>query len=298
MYNTPQFTLRGKPVDALPACPGIYRFIDKQERVLYIGKSVNLRNRVRTHLSNVKSSSRHRRMVNDSERVDVRPTAGEVGALLLENAAIKTQMPVFNRRQRSLRRMWSFTLNTTKRGFCVPRLQSFAMDQPEILATYGAYSNQSRARKTLESIARQEGLCPLILEIESGPGPCFQRQIGRCEGACVGNESPESHNARLHAAIDTNRLSAWPITGPVLMCEVGANPDIQPAEEWHLLHNWAYLGTFGSLKAAQRGNAESAFMFDRDTYHILRRTLRQHKLPLLCAQSLEPITWPLQTTRP
>ena len=134
MPHPPRLTLHDQPVESLPDCPGIYRFLDAEDRALYIGKSVNLRTRVRTHLANARSSARQHRMVSDSARIDVRPTAGEVGALLLENAAIKTQMPLFNRRQRSLRRMWSITLDTDRRGFTVPGLRAYAMDEPDILA--------------------------------------------------------------------------------------------------------------------------------------------------------------------
>jgi predicted GIY-YIG superfamily endonuclease len=292
LADSPRFTLGDKDLDTLPACPGVYRFLDAGDRALYIGKSVNLRNRVQTHLANARSIARQYRLVADTVRIDIRPTAGEVGALLRENAQIKRQMPLYNRRQRSLRRMWSITLQTTAGGFTTPSLRAYALDQPDILATYGAYGSRWHARKALESLCRRERLCPRVLGLEAGRGPCFQYQIGRCHGACAGMESPRSHNGRLLAALEVHRLSAWPITRPVLLHEVADDPSIQPAEEWHLLHNWTYLGTYDSRDAAARADAAPDFMFDRDTYHILRRTLRRRQLPLLCARSLQPVTWP------
>jgi hypothetical protein len=292
LVDPPRFTLHDEPVGTLPACPGVYRFLDSDDRALYIGKSINLHSRVRTHLANARTSDRQRRMVADSVRVDVRPTAGEVGALLLENAAIKAQMPLFNRRQRSVRRMWSVFLDTDKAGFRVPQIRAYAMDEPDILATYGAYASRWHARKALESLSRQESLCPQVLGLETGKGPCFQHQIGRCLGACVGEETPAAHNERLEAALDLHRFSAWPITRPVVLRELAQDTAVQPAEEWHLLHNWTYLGTFESPAAAQQAPPSPGFMFDRDTYHILRRTLRQRQLTLLCADSLQPVQWP------
>ncbi len=294
----PRFTLQDQPIESLPTCPGVYRFLDDSNRALYIGKSINLHTRVRTHLANARNSARQRRMVSDSERIDVRPTAGEVGALLLENAAIKAEMPLFNRRQRSIRRMWSVFLATDKTGFRTPQVRAYAMDEPDILATYGAYASRWHARKALESLSRDESLCPQVLGLETGKGPCFQYQIGRCRGACVGRETPDEHNERLQVAFDRHRFSAWPVTRPVVLHEVAKDTAVQPAEEWHLLHNWTYLGTFESLEAAQQSQSSPGFMFDRDTYHILRRTLRRRQLTLLCAESLQPVQWPqLERTR-
>ncbi|MEP4146051.1 MAG: GIY-YIG nuclease family protein [Halioglobus sp.] len=289
--DLPRLTQAGCIITDLPKCPGVYRFLDDQGSALYIGKSINVRTRVKTHLANARSSSRQHRMVTGTDSIDVRPTAGEVGALLLENEAIKQQTPVFNRRQRSVRRMWSFTLIDDGKGFAIPQLQSYSVNKPDILATYGAYSSRWSAKKALERTARESELCPQVLRLEAGSGPCFNSQIGRCRGACSGLESPQSHNGRLQAALCRNGFSAWPITEPVLLHEVADDPAVQPAEEWHLLHNWAYLGTFDSPELARSAKQLPGFMFDKDTYQILRRTLNQHQLPLLHAVTLEPVEW-------
>jgi excinuclease Cho len=290
--SIPPMTMAGKVIDTLPECPGVYRFLDADGQALYIGKSINLRTRVRTHIANAKKSSRQMRMVAGSARIDLRPTAGEVGALLLENEAIKQQLPIFNKRQRNMRRMWSFTLGDNSAGFTVPSLQAYATERPDILATYGAYANRSHARKSLQSLARREQLCPQVLGLEAGKGPCFQFQIGRCDGACNGQESARAHNQRLLAALNNQRLSAWPVTRPILLHETADNPALQPAKEWHLLHNWTYLGTFDSVEGARTAKVAPAFMFDKDTYHILKRTLKRQQLPLLCAETLKPVEWP------
>ncbi|MEP6390893.1 MAG: GIY-YIG nuclease family protein [Halioglobus sp.] len=294
--DLPRLTQAGCHIGDLPNCPGVYRFLDEEGHALYIGKSINVRTRVKTHLANARLSSRQHRMVTGTHSIDVRPTAGEVGALLLENEAIKQQTPVFNRRQRSIRRMWSFNLNNNVDGFAVPHLQSYSVNKPEILSTYGAYSSRSSAKKALVRTAHEFELCPQVLSLEAGKGTCFNFQIGRCRGACNGLESPHSHNQRLSAALCRNGFSAWPIAEPVLLHEVADDPTVQPAEEWHLLHNWAYLGTFDSAELARSATQLPGFMFDKDTYQILRRTLIHHRLPLLHADTLEPIEWLDQAT--
>ncbi len=288
----PAFSINGETTEQLPGCPGVYRFLDDDDQALYIGKSINLRNRVRTHLSNPDKAVRQQRMLASTRRIDVRPTAGEIGALLLENAGIKAELPIYNRRQRAVRRMWSISLHEDNNGFLTPELRAYSLESADILATYGAYANRHQARKALHSLARREALCVRRLGLESGRGACFQHQIGRCMGACCGRETAQSHNQRLLLALSANRLSAWPITEPVLLRETAADSEVQPDQEWHLLHNWTYMGTYTEPPALDKLPAHDSFMFDRDTYHILRRSLRDADIPLLCARSLEAVTWP------
>ncbi len=291
----PAYTLRGRPIDAPPCCPGVYRFLSAEGQALYIGKSVNLRSRLRAHLAQARQSERQHRMISATARIDCRPTAGEAGALLLENAAIKREMPLFNRRQRAIRRMWSVTLAADRAGFLQPDIRSYSLDRPDILAAYGCFASRYHARKAMDALARREQLCPRRLGLERGRGPCFQHQIGRCRGACIGLEEAPEHNRRLQSALQAQRLSAWPVTEPVLLHETAGADSAQPASEWHLLHNWTYLGTYADPAEARDAEPDLGFMFDRDTYRILRAILRRDDVPLLHAHSLAPVEWPSPT---
>lgn len=288
----PCYTVAGEHVDALPRCSGVYRFLGAAGEILYVGKSIDIRTRVRSHFSGTETT-RQRRMLAATVRVDCRPTAGEAGALLLENAAIKREVPLYNRRQRSVRRLWSITLREGPHGFLQPQPDCFSLDNPDIRAAYGSYASRFHARKALDKLARSTELCPRVLGLERGRGPCFQHQIGRCHGACIGEEPTVLHNARLMDALASRRLSAWPITEPVLLREVAAKPcERQPRREWHLLHNWMYLGTYSSPAKARRGKRDPGFMFDRDTHRILRGILGRGDAQLFSLDTLEPVDWP------
>ncbi len=287
------YTLADEAAEAPPACPGVYRFLDQNDQVLYVGKSINIRNRVRSHLAESSQTNRQRRLLHATRRIDSEPTAGEAGALLLENAAIKQQMPTYNRRQRAVRRMWSIVLEPDDAGSLRPVLDCFNLDNPDIRGAYGFYASRFAARKALDTLARSEALCPIALGLESGKGPCFQRQISRCRGVCEGKESLAGHSARLQQALASRQLSAWPSTEPLVLHECAAEPlACQPAEQWHLLHNWMYLGTYPSLDLARRERQDNTFMFDRDTHRILRGILRQGNLGLYRLDSAEAVTWP------
>ncbi len=287
----PGFSLGGKPVEEPPACPGVYRFLDPNGQALYIGKSISIRARLRSHLAAASQTGRQQRLVHTTAVIDCRPTAGEAGALLLENAAIKEQMPVFNRRQRAVRRLWSIVLELAGNGFLQPTLTAFSLDKPDIRAAYGSFSSRHQARRTLETLARKAHLCPQVLGLQPGRGRCFAHQLGHCRGACAGIESALEHNVRFSAALQRHRLSAWPITEPVLLLEdsTGDSP-VQPRQEWHLLHNWTYLGTFPDPQSARCGGGQQ-LMFDRDTYRILRNILQRPGAQLYCAETLAAICW-------
>lgn len=262
------------PPDALegvPECPGVYRFFGVNDLPLYIGKSVNLRDRVRSHFTSDYRNSNDHRLSAEITRLDWIETAGELGALLLESRLVKDVAPLHNA---MLRR---------RRTHCVLRLPSLR-DAPEFLKLdeidwdergpdagplYGPFPSPRAARDLLEEIAAQEGLCWRLLGWERRGGPCFARQVRKCRGACVGEESPEAHNLRLATALAPRRIPDWPWQGPVAIVERDATRGI---EEVHLVDRWRHLGTardeseLESLSASRRLPP-----FDPDVLKVLRR---------------------------
>ena len=77
---------------ALPRPAGVYIFKGEGTLPLYIGKSIDIRSRVMSHLRTPDEAS----MIAQTRRIDVIETAGEIGALLLESRMIKEQSPLFN----------------------------------------------------------------------------------------------------------------------------------------------------------------------------------------------------------
>ena len=111
MFTDPlKLSRSGIEIETLPRCSGVYRFYDNSGALLYIGKSVDIHSRVAQHFNEGKKPGRHQRLMSQVHRIDCELTAGEIGALLTENAAIKAEVPLFNRRQRRLRKLWTIIL--------------------------------------------------------------------------------------------------------------------------------------------------------------------------------------------
>jgi DNA polymerase-3 subunit epsilon len=262
--------------DAIPEGPGIYRFFGVNDLPLYIGKSVNLRDRVRSHFSSDHRSANDLRLSSEIRRLDYQETAGELGALLLEARLVKEATPLSNT---ALRR---------KGTTCVLRLPDLSAP-PEILdvgevewegrddeseALYGPFASKRHARQLLERLASEEGLCWRQLGWEKRGGPCFARQLKRCRGACVGEESPEQHHLRLATALAPWRIGDWPWRGPVGVREI--HPDGE-REEIHVIDRWRHIGTARDEEelAALAGSTRLP-AFDPDILKLLVRWFAAH----------------------
>jgi hypothetical protein len=288
-------TSHGANLEQAPRYTGVYRFFDAQGNLLYVGKSVDIKARLQQHFLEARKPGRHQRIMLQVTTIDCTATAGEVGALLMENAAIKAETPLYNRRQRRLRKLWTLQLRHANNGFLQPHATDFLPDAERTADSYGLFQNPRHIDSSLRRHARDHGLCLRMLGLDKGRGPCFQFQLGRCDGACAGEESSDDHNARLLSVLDRDRIAAWPFSGALALRELNTQPlPDQPSEQYHWVEHWAYLGSFDSLSTLQGASAGSGQRyFDRDTYHLLLSALRKGRLTLLDASSGHELDNPL-----
>jgi DNA polymerase-3 subunit epsilon len=262
----------------LPASPGVYRFYNQHGTLLYVGKSINIDQRVRSHFQARHRDSKEARLVTNTARIDWSLTAGDIGALLLENHQIKTLRPLYNRRQRKTRQLWTLQprrLPGSERiEVCLNALYA-EQGKPEL---YGLFGSKASALKQLRSLVQQYQLCERVLGLESGQGRCFGHQIGRCLGACCGDEPLEQHNRRLTRALASRQLKAWPWPHPLVIEEPS---EIRPTtSDWHMVTNWAYIGTVNTpAELDTLSRQDNPVSFDPDAYFILQKALKTPGLP-------------------
>ena len=288
-------TVSGAPVSRAPRCSGVYRFYAEDDALIYIGKSVDIHARLLSHFNEATHGGRHHRMMSQVVRIDCELTSGEVGALLLENAAIKAETPLYNRRQRRLRRLWTIVLEAHPSGFLQPTATSFATDGDRHRDCFGLFGNQKAVQSHLRRLARDHGLCLQVLGVERGSGPCFQFQLKRCDGACAGEESAHQHNARLTELLAEERINAWPFAQPIVLLERNTlSLAEQPEEQYHAVNHWAYYGSASTVSEAVAlfGSAGRAD-FDRDAYRLLMSALRRGKLSVFDSRSKQELDNPL-----
>ena len=225
-------------LEHLPEAPGVYRFYGDNPLPIYIGKSINLKERVAAHFTGDWRTETDLRISQEIRRIEYEETAGELGALLREATLIKTELPAHNR---ALRRKEEAGVLVYSDDGPLRFVSAAAIDAAELAGGYGPFSSRRGARETLLVLAAQSGLCWRRLGLEKrAAGPCFQRQIRRCAGACVGAESDLAHDARLIAALEPHRIPLWPMPGPALIREAATQSD---RVDVHLVHRWCWLGT-------------------------------------------------------
>jgi excinuclease Cho len=247
---------------ALPRTPGVYIFKGEGTLPLYIGKSIDIRSRVLSHLRTPDEAS----MIAQTRRIDFIETAGEIGALLLESRMIKEQTPLFNQRLRRTRTLCSIRLTATTDGAVPEVVDSKAVNLGSTPELYGLYSSSHAAKAKLKELAQQHMLCLALLGLEkTSTRGCFGLQIKTCLGACVGREDRPTHDQRLFSALVDSQVEVWPFDGPIDL--------IEEAGEWvqrHRVNNWCYLGTQCSKSGnASQINAYKQNDFDLDSYKIL-----------------------------
>jgi DNA polymerase-3 subunit epsilon len=256
-------------LDVLPEAPGIYVFYGDNPLPLYIGKSINLRERVGAHFSGDWRSETDLRLSQEIRRIEHEQTAGELGALLREAILVKAWMPAHNRALR--RKAEAGVLTFAADG--LPRFIATAGIEPHALAgTYGPFASRAAARAYLRDRAGEYRLCWRRLALERRPhGPCFARQLRRCGGVCVGEESQAMHDARAAEALAPLRIPPWPGNGPALVREraaLGERVDV------HVFDAWCWLGTArdeGELGDLLEAPPRPAFDID-----VTRLLLRRH----------------------
>ena len=244
---------------ALPRAPGVYIFKGEGKLPIYIGKSVDIRTRVLSHLRTEDEAE----MLAQSRRVEFIETAGEIGALLLESHLIKTQHPLYNIRLRRQRNLCSIQL-TEEEGAWSPEVvtgQDLGLGRVEGL--YGLFGSRHAAQNKLRELADLHNLCQGLLGLEkmSARG-CFGLQVKTCLGACVGKEERLVHDQRLLTALEDMKVHAWPFAGAIDLVE-----ESQGWVQRHRLENWRYLGTWCSKSAQLPVTLQQSF--DLDTYKIL-----------------------------
>ncbi len=295
-------------IDKLPRAPGVYYFYDANNKLLYVGKSVNIRQRVLSHFSQDHSNPKDQKINQRLAHIDYRRTPSDFGAQLLESREIKTLFPLFNHRLRRVRKLVRYRVQSNANGYLQVGIETVNTDpdklaQPFGLHQCGLFRSQKQAKNQLEKLADHYQLCHRLLGLEAGSSnkACFRYQLNKCSGACVGIDPPENYNARLTAALSAYQCQTWPWQDAILIEERDRNDKERVA--YHLIDQWQYIAQLDlaedvyslgyqpinpqispqitapnfQSKTSTKKNQESKDIkcenFDLDTYFILVRFL-------------------------
>ncbi|KQT16005.1 excinuclease ABC subunit C [Chryseobacterium sp. Leaf404] len=185
----------------LPSEPGVYRYYDKNENLLYVGKAKNLKKRVLSYFNKTLSGYRTRIMVGKINRLETTIVNSEYDALLLENNLIKEHQPFYNIMLKD---------DKTYPWICIknenfPRIFLTRTKIKDGSEYYGPYAKVRPAKILLDTIKHIYKLrtCNLNLapsKIDEGKYKvCLEYHIKNCEGPCEGLESKKDYDEKIDA---------------------------------------------------------------------------------------------------
>lgn len=187
----------------LPKSPGVYLMHDAADTILYVGKAVNLHNRVRSYFRpNIGRGPQIDQMVRLIDHFEYIVTDSELEALVLENNLIKEYSPKYNT---LLKDDKTYPYIKVTMGEAYPRVLFSREMKKDKSRYFGPYTSAASVKDTIELINKLYRLRTCRKKFPRDFGverPCLNYHIGRCMAPCQGNLSAEAYGRQLERALD------------------------------------------------------------------------------------------------
>ncbi len=185
-------------VASLPPKTGIYYIHNEKGKLIYIGKSRNIKKRINQHFTG--TTSKCKKIQDEVFTVTYDETGSELIALLKESEEIKINKPIYNRAQRKSIFQLALYAEKDEKGYLNLKLQKADGRKKEITS----FTSIQEGKNALFRITSHYQLCQKLTGLYVTKTNCFQYTIKECDGACIGAVSSEEYNARVQNFIDKN----------------------------------------------------------------------------------------------
>jgi len=189
-------------LDAIPATPGVYVFKDDEGTVIYVGKAISLRDRVRSYFREPSDGDlKGKALRAQISGMETTVCESEVEALVLENTLIKKHQPRFNFLLKD-DKSYPYIGVTVAEEF--PRVILFRGKREQGVRYYGPFVEAGDARRTIRMLERVFPLrhCRGKEPGKSGSVPCIYRDMGSCLGPCTGEVDSSEYRSYVQMLTD------------------------------------------------------------------------------------------------
>ncbi|MBR3280496.1 MAG: excinuclease ABC subunit UvrC [Clostridia bacterium] len=182
----------GEELKKLPEKPGVYIMKDKDDNILYVGKAVVLKNRVRQYFQKTNKTERIKKMVSQIDHFEYIVVDSEMEALILECNLIKLHRPKYNVLLKD-DKMYPYIKVSLNERFPTVRIVRKRLNDGA--KYFGPYTNGYAAKETVDYLNKVFKLkhCRRIFKEGKKETPCLNYHIKRCMGLCMGIISPEEY---------------------------------------------------------------------------------------------------------
>lgn len=161
-----------KNPESFPALPGVYLFKDGSRHVLYVGKSTNLRERIKSHL--LAKGAKSRALIGSSQKAEYIPVSYELEALLLEAQLIKKYLPRYNSRAKDDKHPLYIKITVTEK---FPKISTSRLENEKNAMYFGPFPSSGTTRQVLQNLRK---IFPYCAQKSIGKKPCFYFHIKLC----------------------------------------------------------------------------------------------------------------------
>lgn len=187
----------------LPAEPGVYLMKNENDKIIYVGKAISLKNRVRQYFQSSKNhTSKVKSMVKNIAKFEYIITDSELEALILECNLIKQYRPKYNVLLRD-DKTYPYIKVTVNEDY--PRVLKVRKVLKDKAKYFGPYTNITAVNDTLEIIRNTYPIRTCNIDIEKAISnkvrPCLNKHIKKCIGPCTGEVSKEEYNKMIEEVI-------------------------------------------------------------------------------------------------
>lgn len=257
-------------IGALPSITGVYYIHDEQGKIIYIGKSKNIKHRINQHFTNTSPKSKKIQLLVHT--VTYEETGSELVALLKESQEIKRNRPLFNtalQRKIFTHGLYSYT---DEHGYINLKIEK-ADGRKKPITTF---SNLQSAKSFMFKAVEDFALCQKLTGLYPSKTNCFNYTIKSCNGACILKEPIEDYNQRVEQLIAKNSYDSQN------MVIIDRGRDIDERSVVYI-ENGVFKGLGFFDLNYQINNLEvlesiiTPMENNRDTQHIIQSYLRRNK---------------------
>ncbi|CAD0005475.1 exonuclease domain-containing protein [Flavobacterium chungangense] len=257
-------------VNQMPSKTGVYYIHNEGGHLIYIGKSLNIRKRVNQHFTGITTKSK--RIQAEVFTITYEETGSELIALLKESEEVKINRPRHNRSQKKSFFPFAIYVEKDSNGYLNINLGKADGRKKEITS----FASLQEGKNALFKFTAKYHLCQKLTGLYQTKKECFQYKIKECDGACIGEITPEIYNLRVQQFISENSFE----NKSMILLDRGRNVNERSAV---LIENGIYKGYAYYDLNYQITNIEILnkilipMQHNRDVKNIIQQYIRKSK---------------------